>query len=166
MSTTSATTIGGRTKFPFTSTQWQELEDQALIYKYMAAGVPIPPDLLFTIKRSLDSSLSSKLFPYQPSPCKFTFPLLDSQFHWSQPPYLPLLSLLSRTVFEHTARKKSHICQTLLKRLKYRFILLGPIKYSLPFTHFVPIIFFFDIIHNLFVICILLSIYKLKYIVK
>ncbi|XP_057538599.1 growth-regulating factor 5-like [Amaranthus tricolor] len=68
MSTTSATTIGGRTKFPFTSTQWQELEDQALIYKYMAAGVPIPPDLLFTIKRSLDSSLSSKLFPYQPSP--------------------------------------------------------------------------------------------------
>ncbi|XP_048490971.1 growth-regulating factor 5 isoform X2 [Beta vulgaris subsp. vulgaris] len=72
MSTATATVGGGggggRSKFPFTATQWQELEHQALIYKYMAAGVPIPPDLLFTIKRSLDSSLSSKLFPYQPSP--------------------------------------------------------------------------------------------------
>ncbi|KNA07226.1 hypothetical protein SOVF_173810 [Spinacia oleracea] len=59
---------GGRSKFPFTATQWQELEHQALIYKYMAAGIPIPPDLLFTVKRSLDSSLSTKLFPYQTSP--------------------------------------------------------------------------------------------------
>ncbi|XP_074273611.1 uncharacterized protein LOC141597156 [Silene latifolia] len=59
---------GGRNKFPFTATQYQELEHQALIYKYMAAGIPIPSDLLFNIKRSLDSSLSSKLFPLQSSP--------------------------------------------------------------------------------------------------
>ncbi|GAB4853730.1 hypothetical protein Ancab_040606 [Ancistrocladus abbreviatus] len=60
--------MSGRSKFPFTASQWQELEHQALIYKYMTAGMPIPPDLLFTVKRSLDSSLSSKFFPYQTSP--------------------------------------------------------------------------------------------------
>ncbi|KAB5514188.1 hypothetical protein DKX38_028094 [Salix brachista] len=51
-------------RFPFTASQWQELEHQALIYKYMVSGIPIPPDLLLTIKRSacLDSS---KLFPRQ-----------------------------------------------------------------------------------------------------
>ncbi|XAR51065.1 hypothetical protein NMG60_11005593 [Bertholletia excelsa] len=54
--------MSGRSKFPFTATQWQELEHQALIFKYMVSGMPIPPDLLFTVKKSLDSSLSSKLF--------------------------------------------------------------------------------------------------------
>ncbi|CAL1376466.1 unnamed protein product [Linum trigynum] len=44
---------------PFTATQWQELEHQALIYKYMVSGVPIPPELLFSVKRSIDSSLAS-----------------------------------------------------------------------------------------------------------
>ncbi|CAI0473282.1 unnamed protein product [Linum tenue] len=34
---------------PFTATQWQELEHQALIYKYMVSGVPIPPELLFSV---------------------------------------------------------------------------------------------------------------------
>ncbi|KAK3020772.1 hypothetical protein RJ639_045844 [Escallonia herrerae] len=38
-------------RFPFTASQWQELEDQALIFKYMIFGMPISPDLLFTIKR-------------------------------------------------------------------------------------------------------------------
>ncbi|GAB2267769.1 hypothetical protein Dimus_002748 [Dionaea muscipula] len=57
-----------RGKFPFTPSQWQELEHQALIYKHMVAGIPIPHDLLFAVKRSLDSSLSSKFFPYQSSP--------------------------------------------------------------------------------------------------
>ncbi|KAK9059718.1 hypothetical protein SSX86_020422 [Deinandra increscens subsp. villosa] len=47
-------------RFPFTSTQWQELEHQALVYKYMISGMPIPPDLLFSIQTSLDSS--TKLF--------------------------------------------------------------------------------------------------------
>ncbi|XP_038699388.1 growth-regulating factor 1-like isoform X1 [Tripterygium wilfordii] len=55
-----------RNGFPFTASQWQELEHQALIYKYMVSGIPIPPDLLFTIKRNcLDSSLPSKLFSHQ-----------------------------------------------------------------------------------------------------
>ncbi|KAI9122809.1 hypothetical protein K1719_005698 [Acacia pycnantha] len=53
---------GGRNSFPFTPSQWQELEHQALIFKYMASGIPIPPDLVFSIKRaSLDSPLSSRL---------------------------------------------------------------------------------------------------------
>ncbi|XP_027334405.1 growth-regulating factor 7 isoform X2 [Abrus precatorius] len=32
--------------FPFTSAQWKELERQAMIFKYMMASVPVPPDLL------------------------------------------------------------------------------------------------------------------------
>ncbi|RDX71928.1 Growth-regulating factor 7, partial [Mucuna pruriens] len=34
--------------FPFTSAQWKELERQAMIYKYMMASVPVPPDLLIS----------------------------------------------------------------------------------------------------------------------
>ena len=63
--------MNGRNRFPFTPSQWQELELQALIYKYMASGVSIPPDLLFTIKRShLDTPLSSRLLPHQSQHCK------------------------------------------------------------------------------------------------
>ncbi|XVF74326.1 hypothetical protein PTKIN_Ptkin13bG0101400 [Pterospermum kingtungense] len=58
--------ISGRNRCPFTPTQWQELEHQALIFKYMVSGVPIPPELIFSVKRSLDSSLASRLFPHQP----------------------------------------------------------------------------------------------------
>ncbi|XP_058206546.1 growth-regulating factor 1-like [Rhododendron vialii] len=58
--------MSGRNRFPFTATQWQELEHQALIFKYMVSGNPIPPDLLFTVKSSLESSLSSKLILHQP----------------------------------------------------------------------------------------------------
>ncbi|XP_019191664.1 PREDICTED: growth-regulating factor 1-like [Ipomoea nil] len=57
---------GGRSRLPFTVIQWQELEHQALIYKYMVSGMPVPPDLLYSIRRSLDSSLSSKLLLHQP----------------------------------------------------------------------------------------------------
>ena len=31
---------------PFTAAQYEELEHQALIYKYLVAGVPVLPDLL------------------------------------------------------------------------------------------------------------------------
>ncbi|CAL0327514.1 unnamed protein product [Lupinus luteus] len=34
--------------FPFTSAQWKELERQAMVYKYMMASVPVPPDLLIS----------------------------------------------------------------------------------------------------------------------
>ncbi|XP_021901953.1 growth-regulating factor 1 isoform X3 [Carica papaya] len=53
--------MSARNRFPFTASQWQELEHQALIFKYMVSGIPIPPDLLFAIKRScIDSPLSSR----------------------------------------------------------------------------------------------------------
>ncbi|VFQ63630.1 unnamed protein product [Cuscuta campestris] len=35
--------------FPFTWAQWKELERQAMVYKYMMASVPVPPDLLLAI---------------------------------------------------------------------------------------------------------------------
>ncbi|GMJ15721.1 hypothetical protein HRI_005241300 [Hibiscus trionum] len=60
----------GRNRYPFTPTQWEELEHQALIFKYMVSGIPIPPDLISTIKRSFleeeEESFSSRLFSYQP----------------------------------------------------------------------------------------------------
>ncbi|CAL9779904.1 unnamed protein product [Musa acuminata subsp. burmannicoides] len=40
---------------PFTATQWQELEHQALILKYLMAGVPVPPELIIPIRRSFDA---------------------------------------------------------------------------------------------------------------
>ncbi|KAL2336448.1 hypothetical protein Fmac_010894 [Flemingia macrophylla] len=55
-----------RNRSLFTPTQWQELEQQALVFKYMVTGTPIPPDLIYSIKRSLDSSISSRLFPHHP----------------------------------------------------------------------------------------------------
>ncbi|XP_074281599.1 growth-regulating factor 2-like isoform X2 [Silene latifolia] len=42
--------------FPFTAAQWKELERQAMIYKYMMASLPVPPDLLY-------SSFSTNLSP-------------------------------------------------------------------------------------------------------
>ncbi|KAL6843778.1 hypothetical protein ACP4OV_026349 [Aristida adscensionis] len=38
----------------FTAAQYEELEHQALIYKYLVAGVPVPPDLLIRIRRGFD----------------------------------------------------------------------------------------------------------------
>ncbi|KAM7490941.1 hypothetical protein LguiA_033862 [Lonicera macranthoides] len=46
---------------PFTAVQWQELEHQALIYKYLVAGLPVPPDLVVPIRRSLEA-LSARFF--------------------------------------------------------------------------------------------------------
>lgn len=46
---------------PFTAVQWQELEHQAMIYKYLVAGLPVPPDLVLPIRRSFDA-LSARFF--------------------------------------------------------------------------------------------------------
>ncbi|GAB4826120.1 hypothetical protein Ancab_008990 [Ancistrocladus abbreviatus] len=53
-----ATTLGF---FPFTAAQWKELQRQAMIFKYMMASVPVPPDLLFSINNNFSdpSALSS-----------------------------------------------------------------------------------------------------------
>ncbi|KNA04964.1 hypothetical protein SOVF_194750 [Spinacia oleracea] len=44
---------------PFTVSQWQELEHQALIYKYLIAGVSVPADLVLPIQNSFGTSSSS-----------------------------------------------------------------------------------------------------------
>lgn len=40
---------------PFTTSQWVELEHQALIYKYITANVAVPSNLLIPVKKSLYS---------------------------------------------------------------------------------------------------------------
>ena len=45
---------GGRG--PFTASQWGELEQQALIYKYITANEPIPAHLLTPIRKALQSA--------------------------------------------------------------------------------------------------------------
>ncbi|XP_009588672.1 growth-regulating factor 4-like isoform X1 [Nicotiana tomentosiformis] len=46
---------------PFTAVQWQELEHQAMIYKYLVAGIPVPPDLVLPIQRSFET-ISARFF--------------------------------------------------------------------------------------------------------
>ncbi|KAJ4954004.1 hypothetical protein NE237_030836 [Protea cynaroides] len=43
----------------FTSSQWQEFERQALIYKYMMASAPVPPDLLMPIGRHFSDTAAA-----------------------------------------------------------------------------------------------------------
>ncbi|XP_024032261.1 growth-regulating factor 1-like, partial [Morus notabilis] len=50
---------GGNThgeKGLFTPSQWMELEQQALIYKYITANVPIPSNLLIPIRKAFESA--------------------------------------------------------------------------------------------------------------
>lgn len=47
----------------FTAAQWAELEQQALIYKYLMAGVPVPPDLLLPVRPGPHSAAFSFASP-------------------------------------------------------------------------------------------------------
>ncbi|KAG4970726.1 hypothetical protein JHK82_036420 [Glycine max] len=38
---------------PFTTAQWHELEHQTLLFKYLKAGISVPPDLLLPIRKTL-----------------------------------------------------------------------------------------------------------------
>lgn len=54
-------------KGPFSLTQWAELQQQALIYKYITANIPVPSSLLLSLKKSF--------FPYgsrPPNSCKLS----------------------------------------------------------------------------------------------
>ncbi|XP_073005722.1 growth-regulating factor 7-like isoform X1 [Typha latifolia] len=48
-----------RAKRPFTPSQWLELEQQALIYKYLNANAPIPSNLLTSIRKGISSPFST-----------------------------------------------------------------------------------------------------------
>jgi hypothetical protein len=63
---------------PFTAAQYEELEHQALIYKYLVAGVPVPPDLLLPIRWGFDS-LAARFYHH---PAR-TYPLLAARLHCS-----------------------------------------------------------------------------------
>ncbi|XP_027353595.1 growth-regulating factor 3 [Abrus precatorius] len=75
VSTLSDSTLATTNRFPrmgsyFSLAQWQELELQALIFRYMLAGAAVPPELLQPIKKSLLHSppffLHHPLQHYQP----------------------------------------------------------------------------------------------------
>ncbi|XP_072979860.1 growth-regulating factor 1-like [Typha angustifolia] len=61
---------GRSSRYPFTPSQWQELEHQALIFKYMVSGIPIPSDLILPIRRSflLDTTITSPSLGFPPQP--------------------------------------------------------------------------------------------------
>ncbi|KAK9120388.1 hypothetical protein Syun_018005 [Stephania yunnanensis] len=46
---------------PFTAAQWQELEHQALIFKYLMMGLPVPHELVLPIRKSFES-MSARFF--------------------------------------------------------------------------------------------------------
>ncbi|KAG5378266.1 hypothetical protein IGI04_026108 [Brassica rapa subsp. trilocularis] len=56
------------TRIHFTESQWEELENQALVFKYIAANIPVPPHLLFLIRRPFLFSSSA----YSSSPNFFS----------------------------------------------------------------------------------------------
>ena len=58
--------MNSTTQTPFTPAQWQELEHQALIFKYLMAGIPVPPDLLAPLRKGLDS-MTSRFFHHASS---------------------------------------------------------------------------------------------------
>ncbi|KAF9601476.1 hypothetical protein IFM89_020243 [Coptis chinensis] len=53
---------------PFTPSQWLELEQQALIFKYINANIPVPSNLLISIMRELNpSGIPESVFSLQPN---------------------------------------------------------------------------------------------------
>ncbi|KAK7355500.1 hypothetical protein VNO80_14757 [Phaseolus coccineus] len=66
-----------RKKSCFSFAQWQELELQALIFRYMQADAPVPPQLLQPIKKSFFHSAPLFLQLYHPA-------LLESGYYWGR----------------------------------------------------------------------------------
>ncbi|XP_072964986.1 growth-regulating factor 5-like [Typha angustifolia] len=50
-----SSSVVGEWRRPFTAAQWAELEQQALVFKYLMAGIPVPADLLVAIRSSFDA---------------------------------------------------------------------------------------------------------------
>ncbi|KAF9671047.1 hypothetical protein SADUNF_Sadunf12G0006200 [Salix dunnii] len=58
--------------FPFTNAQWKELERQAMIYKYIMASVPVPPQLLIPPPKSTAKPQFSNGADLEPGRCRRT----------------------------------------------------------------------------------------------
>ncbi|XP_039046599.1 growth-regulating factor 8-like isoform X1 [Hibiscus syriacus] len=48
-------------RVPFTAAQWQELERQTMIFKYMMASVPVPAELLLPVTRNSSNAMKGSL---------------------------------------------------------------------------------------------------------
>lgn len=64
----------------FTAAQWAELEQQALIYKYLMAGVPVPPDLLLPVRPGGPHSAAAAAAAFS-----FASPAASPFFHHHHP---------------------------------------------------------------------------------
>ncbi|XP_076926591.1 uncharacterized protein LOC143589825 [Bidens hawaiensis] len=67
---TSSSSSNNQTQTPpnvFTASQLEELEQQALLYKYMVSGVPVPTDLILAVRRSLYTSSPSSSLSHHPT---------------------------------------------------------------------------------------------------
>lgn len=63
---TGSTTVGvmaASGKLLFTATQWQELERQTMIFKYMMASIPVPPQLLLPLSTQSNRASMGLKFP-------------------------------------------------------------------------------------------------------
>ena len=67
---------------PFTPSQWIELEHQALIYKYITSNLPVPPNLLMPLKKSLNPYVlsGSSAVSLPPNSCKLLCSLISFQY--------------------------------------------------------------------------------------
>lgn len=50
--------MGVSGKVLFTANQWQELERQTMIYKYIMASIPVPQQLLLTLSTQSNSKFA------------------------------------------------------------------------------------------------------------
>ncbi|CAL5043970.1 unnamed protein product [Urochloa decumbens] len=67
---------GGGGRRLFTQSQWQELEHQALIYKYMASGAPVPHDLVLPLRLATGVDTAPSLAFPPPQAATTTSPAL------------------------------------------------------------------------------------------
>ncbi|KAL1201293.1 Growth-regulating factor 4 [Cardamine amara subsp. amara] len=65
----------------FSWAQWQELELQALIYRYMLAGASVPQELLLPIKKSL---IHQSPLHFLHHPLQHTFPHHQPSWYWGR----------------------------------------------------------------------------------
>ncbi|CAL9174133.1 unnamed protein product, partial [Musa hybrid cultivar] len=108
----------------FTLAQWQELELQALIYKYMIAGVSVPLELILPIKRSLLSASPyyhhPELYQHLQPSCNYYWPFLCVLFMH----YLFCLEFARSSIVVHLILAKIWFC-CLLRLLRNLSLLLS-----------------------------------------
>lgn len=137
------------TRSPFTVSQWQELEHQALIFKYMVAGLPVPPDLVLPIQKSFES-ISHSFF--QHPTCKFfsLFLFLGFLFFSLKCFILPIFMFLKMgyAVFYFPFSKVLFFNQYSLGPLRFFFNLMTGAVKKMPFLCKLQQCFFFSTLES------------------